>query len=115
MTLDDPYDNIITIEEKENAIADLCIAAERKHLPSVRDCLRKYDASVDMRVIENEMKSCTKGQIIETLEFLGCHGMADYYKDHCDTKLICRIQNFMSDKLEYAMRNSPSNWMKKNP
>ena len=98
MTLDDPYDNIITLEEKENAIADLCIAAERKHLPSVRDCLRKYDASVDMRVIENEMKSCTKGQIVETLEFLGCHGMADYYKDHCDTRLICRIQNFMPDK-----------------
>ena len=91
----DPY--TILLEEKENAIADLCIAAEAKQLLNVRDCIRKYDPSLDMEIIESEMKSCTKTLVVETLDFLGCPGMTDYYKEHCDNKLICRIQNFMPD------------------
>ena len=91
----DPF--TILLEEKENAIADLCIAAEAKELLNVRDCIRKYDPSRDMEIIESDMKSCSKTLVVETLEFLGCPGMADYYKDHCDNKLICRIQNFMPD------------------
>ena len=63
----------------------------------MRDCIRKYDPSRDMEIIESDMKSCSKTLVVETLEFLGCPGMADYYKDHCDNKLICRIQNFMPD------------------
>ena len=54
----DPY--TILLEEKENAIADLCIAAEAQQLLNVRDCIRKYDPSLDMEVIEREIKSCTK-------------------------------------------------------
>ena len=91
----DPY--TILLEEKENAIADLCIAAEAQQLLNVRDCIRKYDPSLDMEVIEREIESCTKTLVVETLDFLGCSGMADYYKEHCENKLICRIQNFMPD------------------
>ena len=91
----DPYDNTILLVEKEDAIADLCTAAGTN--VNVRDCIRKYDPSAEMNIIENEMKSCTKALAVETLEFLGCPGMNDYYKDHCDSKLICRIQNFMPD------------------
>ena len=91
----DPY--TILLEEKENAIADMCIAAETQQLLNVRDCIRKYDPSLDMEMIEHEMKSCTKTLVVETLDSLGCPGMADYYKEHCENKLICRIQNFMPD------------------
>ena len=49
----DPY--TILLEEKENAIADLCIAAETQQLLNVRDCIRKYDPSLDMEMIEREM------------------------------------------------------------
>ena len=75
-------------------IAALCTEAPNT---AIRDCLRKYDPKKPGWQIENVIKNEKKAVLVDTLEFLGVPGMAEFKASSLPHELICRIQNLFLD------------------
>ena len=75
-------------------IAALCEEAPNNE---VRDCLRRYDPAKSSNQIKNAFKTLHKEVLVETLNYLGCPGMAEYNKAALPHELLCRVQNLFPD------------------
>ena len=82
------------VETWKRVLAEL---VEKAQNDSIRNCLRLYDPEKPSKDNIKALKSCRKGTIIETLNFLAKTKIEDLKKDEAIDKLCLKIKNYFPD------------------
>ena len=82
------------VETWKRVLAEL---VEKAQNDSIRNCLRLYDPEKPSEDNIKALKSCRKGPIIETLNFLAKTKIEDLKKDEAIDKLCLKIKNYFPD------------------
>lgn len=85
-----PLDNDVV----RDIIAGLCVDAPSDQ---VRDTLRNYDCTLDLKQNKTKYKKTNKQELVDTLNFLGVKNQDQRTKPTCVHNLICRIENLLPD------------------